>query len=203
VKADKRTFEELSKAAGEVFECLEFTSDSPSSHEEGKVPVLDLQVYVSQQGTIIHEFYEKPVSCKLVIPASSAHSKKTKIAVMVEEGVRRLRNHSQGMESQATKKCLVKWAKKLRRSGYPVTFRHQVITAAVGRFRRLVQDEVDGIRPVHRPRNWRRRDRKLAKECKRSNWHNKAQGQVSAPLIVDPVPGDMLDKMKSLCSKFE
>ena len=83
---------------------------------------------------------------------------------MVEEGVQRLRNHSQGLESQAAKKCLVKWARKLRRSGYPVTFRQQVITGAIGWLRRLVQDEVDGVRPIHRPRNWRRKERRLAKE---------------------------------------
>ena len=101
---------------------------------------------------------------------------------MVEGGVRRLRNHSTGLESQEVKKCMVKWAKKLRRSGYPVSFRHQVITASLGRFRRLVTDEENGVRPIHRPREWKRRERRLSKESKRSNWHNENKGQVSAPL---------------------
>ena len=68
---------------------FKFNAGLTSIHREGKVPVLDLQVYVNQQGTIAHKFYENPVSCKLVILASSVHSRKTKIAVMVEEGVRR------------------------------------------------------------------------------------------------------------------
>jgi hypothetical protein len=127
---------------------------------------------------------------------------KTKIAVMVEEGVRRLRNHSQGMDSQACKECMVKWAKKLKRSGYPATFRHQVISAALGRWRRLCSDAEKGVRPIHRPREWRRKERRLAKEDKRSNWHSQP-GQISAPLILDPVPGDMLDKLKTVCEKFE
>jgi hypothetical protein len=58
VKADQRTFEELAKIAGTVFECLDFTADSPSIHVGGKVPVLDLQLFVNQEGKIIHEFYE-------------------------------------------------------------------------------------------------------------------------------------------------
>ena len=114
----------------------------------------------------------------MAIPVSSPQSKKTKIAVIVEEGIRRLRNHSQGLESQATKKCLVKWARKLRQSGSPVYFTHQVIIAAIGRFQRLVQDEVNGVSPVPRPRDWNRKERRLAKESKRSNWHNKTKGQV-------------------------
>ena len=79
----------------------------------------------------------------MVIPDISDHSKRTKIA----------------------KKCLVKWARKLKQSGYPVTFQHQVIIAAIGRCRRLVQDEVDGVRPIHRW-DWRRNEMKLAKGSK-------------------------------------
>ena len=43
----------------------------------------------------------------------------------------------------------------------------------------------------------------MAKESKRSDWHSFRPGQVSAPLILDPVPGDMLDQMKTVCAKFE
>ena len=41
IKSDKRTMEEY----GSVYECLNFTSDCPSSQGEGKVPVLDLKLY--------------------------------------------------------------------------------------------------------------------------------------------------------------
>ena len=129
VGADKRTLDELVKIADSIYECLNFTADCPSSQEgeEKKVPVLDLKLYVGEQGTIIHEFYEKPVACKLVIPATSAHCKQMKLAVMVEEGIRRLRNHSRGLDWQVSVKCMIKWARKLRRSGYPETFHQQVV----------------------------------------------------------------------------
>ena len=91
VPDDERTFRELVKIADSIYECVQFTSECPSSHQEEKVPVLDLKLYVSQDGIIVHEFYEKPVSCPLVIPQMSAHSKRMKLAVMVEEGVRRVK----------------------------------------------------------------------------------------------------------------
>ena len=59
VRSDKRTMEELAKITGSVYDCLNFTSDCPSSQEGGKVSVLDLNLYVSDQGKIVHEFYEK------------------------------------------------------------------------------------------------------------------------------------------------
>ena len=43
----------------------------------------------------------------------------------------------------------------------------------------------------------------LAKEDKRSNWHSLKPGQVLAPLIHEPVPGDLLAKLKTVCVKFE
>ena len=88
VPGDERTFRELVKIADSIYEYVQFTSECPSSHQEENVPVLYLKLYVSQDGIIVHEFYEKPVSC---IPQMSAHSKRMKLAVMVEEGVRRVK----------------------------------------------------------------------------------------------------------------
>ena len=156
-KADKRTMVELAKIAGTVYQCLDFTSDCPSTQGEGKVPVLDLKLYIGDQGVIKHEFYEKPATCRLVIPEKSAHSWKMKVAVMVEEGLRRLRNHSRGLDWETSRKCMVKWALKLKRSGYSETFRHQVIKAFLDKWRKMCKMEDEGGRPVYRPREWRRR----------------------------------------------
>ena len=93
IPEDKRTLNLLKDIANTIYDCVQFTVDCPSSHQEEKVPVLDLKVY-SKDDQILHEFYEKPCASKMVIPYQSAHSRKMKMAVLVEEGVRRLRNAS-------------------------------------------------------------------------------------------------------------
>ena len=80
-----------------------------------------------------HEFFEKPVSSKFVIPYSSAHSRKMKMAVLVEEGLRRLRNSFRGLDWEVSRQVMTKWSMKVRRSGYPASTRHQVIKTAVER----------------------------------------------------------------------
>ena len=45
---------------------------------------------------------------------------------------------------------------------------HEVIKTACERF-----DEDTGKRPVHRPRVWRKRERRLEKEDKSRNWNKK------------------------------
>ena len=67
-----------------------------------------------ENGQLVHDFYEKPCASKFVIPHTSAHSKKMKMAVLVEEGVRRLRNASPGLEWERSRSVMEKWSRKLR-----------------------------------------------------------------------------------------
>ena len=125
-----------------------------------------------------------------------------KIAVMVEEGVRRLRNYSRGLDWERSRMCLEKFARKLRRSGYPHSFRHQVIKSALDRWKRMCKEEDEGVRPVHRPREFRREERKVAKISKKQNWHQ-GGSQLSAPLILDPVAGPLVGQLQEECRKGE
>jgi hypothetical protein len=127
-------------------------------------------MYVGEDGLIKYEFYQKPCASRLAIPASSAHSKQQKLSVMVEEGLRRLRNHSRGLEWEVRRRCMEEWARKLQRSGYPATFRHQVIRAAINKWEKMCKDDDEGLRPVHRAREWHLAARRLEKERKREDW---------------------------------
>ena len=202
VADDERTLNVLREVANSIFQCVQFTVEYPSKNENGKVPILDLEVTVIDN-QLIHEHYEKPCAAKMVIPFSSAHSKKMKMAVLVEEGVRRLRNTARGLDDEKRRSVMEKWSRKLRRSGYPATWRHEVIKAAYEKFDKMCNDEDNGVRPIHRPREWKERERRLEKEAKVSNWHKSKPNQVSAPLILDPTAGSLSKDAKEVCRKFE
>ena len=70
------------EAMNEITSCIHFTINCLSLNQDGKVPVLDLAVSV-ENGQIVHDHYEKPCASKFVIPHSSTHSKKMKMAVLV------------------------------------------------------------------------------------------------------------------------
>jgi len=59
------------------------------------MPILDLKVRIGQDGTIYHQFYEKPTKNTRVIAANSALSFHSKKNIMVQECIRRLRNIKQ------------------------------------------------------------------------------------------------------------
>ena len=204
IPEDKRTMEELKKIANTVYDCVQFTTDCPSNYvgKVGEMPVLDLQMYV-EDGAIKYEFFEKPCASGLAIPANSAHSKQMKLSVMVEEGVRRLRNHSRELAWEKRRKVMEDWSRKLKRSGYPPTFRHQVVKAAVLKWEKMCKEEDEGVRPIHRAREWQVEARRRAKESKRESWHRAEDGQVSAPLILDPTAGGLTSELKKVCDRFE
>ena len=126
-----------------------------------------------------------------------------KMAVLVEEGLRRLRNASQGLDWEVSRKVMEAWSQKLRRSGYPATVRHQVIKTSINKWEKMCKDEDMGVRPIHRSRNWKAKVRRKEKELKVTNWHKNQRDQVSAPLILDPTAGSMTSDMKEVCRKFE
>ena len=86
---------------------------------------------------------------------TSAHSRKMKMSVLVEEGVRRLRNHIRGLEWERSRQVMEDWSRKLRWSGYPATMRHEVMKAAVDRYETMCMEEDEGVWPIHRPRSWK------------------------------------------------
>ena len=126
-----------------------------------------------------------------------------KMSVLVEEGLRRLRNCSRGLDPEVSRKVMAKWSRKLQRSGYPFTVRHEVIKTACEKWERMCQEEDRGGRPIHRPREWKKKERRLEKEKKRSNWHQKDPKQASAPLILDPTGGSLTKDAKEVCANFE
>ena len=155
-----------------------------------------------EDGLVKYEHYEKPCANDFVIPENSAHSKKMRMSVLVEEGLRRLRNCSRGLDAGVRRKVMKAWAMKLRRSGYPETVRHQVISEAVRKFKKMCEDEDKGGRPIHRARSWQKSARRLEKERKKTTWHKTSADRVSAPLIIDPTAGELTGKMKAACRDF-
>ena len=162
VEDDSRTMNLLKSISNTITNCVQYTVDCPSLNTDGKVPVLDLKVSV-EEGEVVHDFYEKPCTSKFVIPYTSAHSRKMKMAVLVEEGLRRLRNTSRGLDWERSRVVMEEWSRKLKRSGYPATMRHQVIKSALDRWEKLCKEEDEGVRPVHRPREWKEKERRREK----------------------------------------
>ena len=132
---DERTFETIRQIGDSINPMIQLTVDYPSKHPSGRVPILDLEVWIVRREEgyqeIIYGFYEKPMKSDFVLMYKSAVPMATKRAALVNETVRRLRNCHEEVEEEEVAEILSKFCKKLKTSGYSAKFRKQIIDAGV------------------------------------------------------------------------
>ena len=129
---DQYTFEVLLKIANTLDSDIQLTMDVPSQNEGGKMPVLDLNVWVSQN-VARHSFYSKPMASPLAIMYKSAPPAKSKRVSILQEGLRRLRNLDPLATDVEKQEILSQFMAKLLWSGYDHKFRHQLLEGILKR----------------------------------------------------------------------
>ena len=122
---DQRTAELVRKIANSVTPMLKWTCDYPSAHLSGKMPVLDIQTWVieTECGTVTkYEFYRKPMSNPVSIPAESALANGVKLATHRQEVLRILRNTSVDTPWFVKANHLTDFSWRMKVSGYGECF---------------------------------------------------------------------------------
>ena len=74
VQEDRRTMEEVANVASSIHSSIMVTSDYPSNRLSGRMPLLDLEVWVEEEEEVMFNFIEKPMASIFTIPVSSAQS---------------------------------------------------------------------------------------------------------------------------------
>jgi hypothetical protein len=91
--ADKRLAVILTGVANSVMDGIEMEAEYPSKNSEGKMAILDMEVWMDKNN-VLYQHYEKQVASKAVLHAQSAQSAACKRSVHTMELVRRMLNTS-------------------------------------------------------------------------------------------------------------
>ena len=126
------------------------------------MPILDVKAKIDS-GKVLYVFYKKPLSNDRVILANSAMPHNVKMANLVNEAIRRLRNTSRSLPWEVKAKIITRFSNDLRMSGYNQQFREKVIQSAITGFTRQCEAADNGGTPLHRPRDYQREDRRKKK----------------------------------------
>ena len=100
ISSAEHTIRILNEIANDVDPMIRFTFDLPEKHQDKKLPVLDLKVWLSETDELLHEFYEKPTKNLRTILASSAISWHQKRTILTQESIRRLKNTSESLGAE-------------------------------------------------------------------------------------------------------
>ena len=155
------------------------------------MPLLDLKIRVDTDNTIDFQFYSKPCSSKFVMLKSSAMPARVKMASLTQEVVRRLRNTRATLPwPEHHAKILTTFNRKMARSGYGEGYREQVTKAGVVGYEKQLEASRAGVKPLYRPRAWKKEERRRRKILRKASWYRPADCVGFFP----PTPGGELSR---------
>ena len=164
--------------------------DMPSNHSDNMLPILDLKCW-TENGQIKHQHYEKSVSSTLVISERSAHASSCKRSVHIEGCVRRMLNMSPELDwDQYFVPVLSDYMSRMAAAGFNQNYRANILKNALNIYDSKLRDDADGVKPLNRPRGYRRVERRREKREKKRGWATR--GGYTAPIFCPSTPGSEL-----------
>ena len=167
----------------------------PSKIDNGHLAILDMEVRTDEDsGHILYRHHEKPMTSKLVMHSMSAQSYSCTKSVHKQEVIRRLLNSSVRLDwNQEVAPVITTYMSRLMKAGYDENFRKMILSRALSIYDKMQKDDLEGVRPLHRPREWQLEERRKNKIRKKHNWSTK--GGHIAPIFVPPTPNRELARM--------
>ena len=182
VPGDERTALILRDIANTVCPHTRLTVDFPSAHSSGWMPLLDLQVKMSEDKTVDWKLFKKSLASPFFVLNRSAVASKVKGTMLIQEGIRRLRNTRPRLVERYRKELLEDMAEMMLRSGYPEQYRAGVLQAVITGYERQVEASERGEKPLYRPREWMEEERRKRKRLKRAAWFRPADTVLFLPV---------------------
>ena len=128
----------------------------------------------------------------LLIPAKSAMSNSVKRTSITQYGLRILRNTKLELEWEVVAEMLSEFCERLRDSGYSERFRVEVMKSILEGWRKMIEEEKKGGRPINRPRKWNKGQREELKRKKKTSWYR--SGGYSTVIFCPYTPNSVLAK---------
>ena len=159
VPDDQRTAKILLEIANSVSSFIKLTSDCPSLHNSGFMPILDLQVK-AENNKLIWKFYKKEVANPLLIMKDSTMPFKVKQASLSCEALCRLRTTLRELpRTENHGKILRDFSHKLLCSSWDAKHRHNFIKAGLLSYKKQLEREDTRLRaPQHHPEHCQQQD---------------------------------------------
>ena len=197
IPGDTRTMMIIKEIADSLDDDITVTFDTPSNHNDGNVPILDIKCHINSENKVMYYFYKKPISSDFVTLKSAAMTMKQKFNILTQQCFFRLHNTIEDADVETKVEILNEFMKDLFISGYDEKDRKTILIGGINTYKNLKEKESQGIRPFYRPNTFDKKLRKLQKREKKINWFQgkTCDSKFKSVLYVEAMPGDTLLKM--------
>ena len=183
---DRRTALLLKEVANQISPMIEMKEDVSSNYPNGKLPILDLEVWV-EENTIFHSFYKKPMASRRVVFAKSALPTKIKRSILLEEGKRRLKNCSPNLDWEKKVIFLNRLSSDMKNSGHSINFRAVILKRVIARYISTLSNHQEGVCNMYRS-SQERIDQKKTTSILNQKYTWFRAGGATSTLCVPPTP---------------
>jgi hypothetical protein len=192
IERTARIFKEI---ANSVQEGIVMEEDFPSRNPDGKLAILDMKVWKDENHFLVYQHYEKPMASRQVLKSECKRS------VHVNEEVRRILNTSARLDwSDHVATVLTDYLVRMKHGGYNEIYRKRTLEQALRVYDRMLDNEKNGVQPVHRPKDWCINERRKQKQNKKRGWGTK--GGYIAPIIIPSTPdSELLGMMRKVAEE--
>ena len=94
---------------------------------------------------------------------------------------------------EETAPVITEYMRRMKVAEYSEKYRKNILEQALRIYDKKLEDDRKGVRPIFRPKSWKKEERKEAKNTKKQGWATK--GGYIAPIFVPSTPGGTLMKM--------
>ena len=192
VHEDQYTFNIIKDVANSIHPNIQMEVDTPSNHMDGKLPVLDLKMWLEDDNSISHTFYSKPVSSPYTILNRSAVSSSCKRSTIFQETIRRMKNVSPNQPWSVKVEILNKWMNTLRISGYNQAYRHNILKGAISRHLEMERMAESGVIARYRNKKEIIANKSMKKGRFNNTWFLGGKGNFASTIKVPQTPSSQL-----------
>ena len=201
-RSDRVVMERLKTLANTIDPCLKVTTDCCSNHEDRKVPILDVRVWIDKTSEdewfILHSHYMKEVASRVVMHEKSSHGERMRFNVLVNEVDRILRNCSPRIEwNEEVVPHVSYFMKRMAYSGYSKRMRYEVLRKAFKRYDARMRRYRQG-QSFYKSDNTDRSEKRGKKD-----WY-KEGGKYESVIFVEATPKSVLkERMERVIAKHK
>ena len=179
----------------QIHHSIKLEIDYPSRHEDGRMPILDLKVWLSNvdgRSIVLHEFYYKEVATKAVTHSRSGMPHSVKRTTLTQELLRIMIRCSPELKWDDVIPHLDNCMLRMQYSGYNQHFRTTTLNSALKAYDEIKRKDREGIQPMYRNKNWRKESREKDKRNKKTQWFRK--GGYRSVVFIPCTPGSVLKR---------
>ena len=156
----------------------------------------------SRKSSIMYEHYRKEMASKMTIHARSAIPHKQQKNILAQEVIRIMKNCSQALPWEEKAKHLEELSMRMQYSGHNKRMRKTVINSGLSAYKKMEENQAMGNTPLHRTREWKRKEREKMKRVKKETWYTK--GGYESTIFIPATPdGELRKRMQRKVDKTD